>query len=146
MPRNIRSTSRLERNRPHSQARRTAPLCPDHHWHPTCIVWANFHFQNLLAAPRGRDGRFSAESGARVMSAVIEASAKHSMNTDHGSSFSASDRSPAEIELFSRQELDQFARDDEEAGRRIGKILATLFIYTLIAMSIVSIWTFQVVQ
>lgn len=49
-------------------------------------------------------------------------------------------------ELFSASELRQFQDDDESAGRSIVKILATLFIYTLIAMSIVTWWTFQVVQ
>ena len=77
------------------------------------------------------------------MSAVIGTHAGHSIDTRHEST---SDLSPAEVELFSRRELDQFARDDEEAGRRIGKILATLFIYTVVAMSVVVVWTFQVVQ
>lgn len=49
-------------------------------------------------------------------------------------------------ELFSIEEIRQFEADDVEAGRRIGKILATLFVYTLIAMSIVTWWTFRVVQ
>ncbi len=49
-------------------------------------------------------------------------------------------------ELFSPEEIRQFEADDAEAGRRIGKILASLFVYTLIAMSIVIWWTFRVVQ
>ena len=53
---------------------------------------------------------------------------------------------PNDRELFSPEEIRQFAADDEEAGRRIGKILATLFVYTVIAMSIVIWWTFRVVQ
>ena len=86
------------------------------------------------------------------MSAVIQSSVQGATSSDgrHDSSgapdCSLSDRSSAEVELFSRRELDQFARDDEEAGRRIGKILAVLFIYTVIAMSVVILWTFQVVQ
>lgn len=51
-----------------------------------------------------------------------------------------------DCELFSAEEIRQFDADDAEAGRRIGKILASLFVYTLIAMSIVTWWTFRVVQ
>ena len=47
--------------------------------------------------------------------------------------------------LFTSSELREFSESDEEAGRRIGKILATLFIYTVIAMSIVIWWTMRVV-
>ena len=53
---------------------------------------------------------------------------------------------PVGSDLFSEDEICQFADDDAEAGRRIGKILATLFIYTLIAMAVVTCWTFSVVQ
>lgn len=45
---------------------------------------------------------------------------------------------------FSRQEIRQFEADDVEAGRRIGKILTMLFVYTLIAMSIVIWWSLGV--
>lgn len=47
--------------------------------------------------------------------------------------------------LFTREELRQFAADDAEAGRRIGKILASLFIYTVIAMSIAIWWSFRTI-
>ena len=47
--------------------------------------------------------------------------------------------------FFSRQEIRQFDSDDAEAGRRIGKILTTLFVYTLIAMSVVIWWTLRTV-
>ncbi len=43
--------------------------------------------------------------------------------------------------LFSREELQEFAADDIAAGRTIGKILAALFIYTVIAMSVAILWT-----
>ena len=46
-----------------------------------------------------------------------------------------------EEELFERAEIRQFEADDIEAGRAIGKMLSVLFIYTVIAMSIVSLWT-----
>ncbi len=48
--------------------------------------------------------------------------------------------------LFTREELRQFEADDVEAGRRIGKILTSLFIYTLIAMSVVIWWSLQVIR
>ncbi len=47
--------------------------------------------------------------------------------------------------LFTQEELREFAKDDAEAGRRIGKILASLFIYTVIAMSVAIWWTFRTV-
>ena len=47
--------------------------------------------------------------------------------------------------LFSREELRQFAADDAEAGRRIGKILTALFIYTIVAMSIAIWWSFRTI-
>ena len=47
--------------------------------------------------------------------------------------------------LFSGDELRQFAADDAEAGRRIGKILSALFIYTLLAMSVAVWWTLKTV-
>lgn len=47
--------------------------------------------------------------------------------------------------LFSREELRQFAAEDAEAGRRIGKILASLFIYTIIAMSVAIWWSFRAI-
>lgn len=50
----------------------------------------------------------------------------------------------APTELFDKAELRQFEADDVEAGRAIGKMLSILFIYTLIAMSIVSLWTVAV--
>ncbi len=54
-------------------------------------------------------------------------------------------RQDDEPSLFSREELRQFAADDADAGRSIGKILSALFIYTLIAMSVVIWWTFRTV-
>lgn len=50
-----------------------------------------------------------------------------------------------EAPLFSSDELHQFVTDDTEAGRRIGKILSALFIYTLVAMSVAVWWTFKTV-
>jgi hypothetical protein len=43
--------------------------------------------------------------------------------------------------LFSNADLRGFESDDVAAGRVICKMLSILFIYTLIAMSIVSYWT-----
>jgi hypothetical protein len=43
---------------------------------------------------------------------------------------------------FSERQIEQFDTDDGDAGRAIGKMLATFFLYTVIAMSIVAWWTF----
>jgi hypothetical protein len=48
---------------------------------------------------------------------------------------------PHPEEPFSNQEIQQFDDDDVSAGQSICKMLSILFIYTLIAMSIVSYWT-----
>lgn len=45
---------------------------------------------------------------------------------------------------FDDAEIRGFADDDIVAGQAITKMLSTLFIYTLIAMSIVSLWTVAV--
>ena len=44
--------------------------------------------------------------------------------------------------LFEKSELAQFVADDQLAGQHICKLLASLFIYTLIAMSIAATWTY----
>ena len=46
---------------------------------------------------------------------------------------------------FSDEELEQFQSDDAAAGRTIGKMLATLFTYTVIIMSVVIWWTLTTV-
>jgi len=43
---------------------------------------------------------------------------------------------------FSERQIEQFDADDGDAGRAIGKMLASFFLYTVIAMSIVAWWTF----
>jgi hypothetical protein len=43
--------------------------------------------------------------------------------------------------LFTSADLREFESEDVAAGQIICKMLSILFIYTLIAMSIVSIWT-----
>ncbi len=52
---------------------------------------------------------------------------------------------PAET-LFADDEIAQFEEDDVEAGRAIGKMLSLLFIYTVIAMSIVAVWTYSAIM
>jgi hypothetical protein len=42
---------------------------------------------------------------------------------------------------FSERQIDQFDADDSNAGRAIGKMLATFFLYTVIVMALVSWWT-----
>jgi len=49
---------------------------------------------------------------------------------------------PAPEHLFEKSELVQFVADDQLAGQHICKLLASLFIYTLIAMSIAATWTY----
>jgi hypothetical protein len=48
--------------------------------------------------------------------------------------------------LFSPVEVEQFESDDVTAGKAIGQMLSLLFLYTVIAMSLVSWWTFRVVS
>lgn len=48
-------------------------------------------------------------------------------------------------EPFDSRDIEQFAADDVEAGRAIGKMLSLLFVYTVIAMSIVVWWTYTTV-
>jgi hypothetical protein len=43
--------------------------------------------------------------------------------------------------LFSKADIREFESEDSNAGRIICKMLSILFIYTLVAMSIVSYWT-----
>ena len=43
---------------------------------------------------------------------------------------------------FEKEELAQFDADDVIAGKAIGIMLSLFFLYTMIAMSIVGIWTF----
>lgn len=43
---------------------------------------------------------------------------------------------------FRPVDIDQFTADDTVAGRAIGKLLTTLFLYTIVAMSISAWWTF----
>lgn len=44
---------------------------------------------------------------------------------------------------FTKDELAQFESDDRTAGSTIAKILSMLFVYTVVAMSIVVWWTFR---
>lgn len=48
-----------------------------------------------------------------------------------------------ETPLFSAVEIEQFEADDVVAGSAIGKMLSLLFLYTVLAMSFVSWWTFS---
>ncbi len=45
--------------------------------------------------------------------------------------------------LFSNEEVKQFGLDDAEAGRAIGKMLSTLFLYTVVAMAISAYVTYR---
>lgn len=49
---------------------------------------------------------------------------------------------PAQVENpFSTEDVAGFEADDISAGRAICKLLSILFIYTVIAMSAVALWT-----
>lgn len=52
---------------------------------------------------------------------------------------------PEQESLFTEEELQQFEVDDRSAGTAIARILSTLFIYTLIVMSIALWWTLSTV-
>ena len=41
-----------------------------------------------------------------------------------------------------QRQIEQFDADDGDAGRAIGKMLASFFLYTVIVMLIVAWWTF----
>ena len=45
--------------------------------------------------------------------------------------------------MFEPEELAQFDADDVVAGKAIGVMLSLFFLYTMIAMSIVGLWTFR---
>jgi len=60
------------------------------------------------------------------------------MNESHATPQSLQD-------LFSVSEVEQFSEDDVTAGRAIGKMLSILFLYTVLAMSLVTWWTFRAV-
>jgi len=48
--------------------------------------------------------------------------------------------------LFTDVEVEQFGADDVTAGKAIGQMLSLLFLYTVIAMGLVSWWTFRAVD
>lgn len=50
---------------------------------------------------------------------------------------------PAESALFSAVEVEQFEAADVEAGKAIGQMLSSLFLYTVVAMALVTWWTFR---
>ncbi len=53
----------------------------------------------------------------------------------HGTASSALD--------FDKTELEQFDKDDVTAGSAIGRMLAVIFLYTILAMSIAGWWTYR---
>jgi len=61
--------------------------------------------------------------------------------TDHASHETTAATSDAP--LFSAVEVEQFSADDVTAGSAIGKMLSALFLYTVVAMSIASWWTWS---
>jgi hypothetical protein len=53
---------------------------------------------------------------------------------------------PVDEPLFTAIEVQQFEADDVVAGSAIGKMLSLLFLYTVLAMSFVSWWTYSSVS
>ncbi|WP_417848908.1 hypothetical protein [Thalassoglobus sp.] len=45
-------------------------------------------------------------------------------------------------ELFAPEEIKQFDADDAEAGENIGKMLSVFFLYTVIAMTSMTVLTY----
>lgn len=52
----------------------------------------------------------------------------------------------SETALFTPVEIEQFEADDVTAGRAIGKMLSILFLYTVLAMALVTWWTYSSLQ
>lgn len=44
--------------------------------------------------------------------------------------------------MFTAVQLEEFEADDVVAGSAIGKMLSILFLYTVLVMSFVGVWTF----
>lgn len=65
----------------------------------------------------------------------------------HGSGVTTESGAPVEqapLEtLFEPDEFAQFDRDDTAAGSHIGKMLALFFLYTVIVMALVALWTYN---
>ncbi|RMG35070.1 MAG: hypothetical protein D6725_13155 [Planctomycetota bacterium] len=51
---------------------------------------------------------------------------------------------PPPEEVFDHDDLEHFEEDDIDAGRTIGKMLSFLFVYTVIVMTVVAVWTWTV--
>lgn len=65
----------------------------------------------------------------------------HHLNADSMTD-SHNAETPAEP-LFTVAEVEQLSDDDVTAGRAIGKMLSALFLYTVLAMTLVTWWTFR---
>lgn len=50
---------------------------------------------------------------------------------------------PATGERFEKSELEYFVIEDRNAGKAIGKLLASVFLISLVLMSVVCIWMLQ---
>ena len=60
------------------------------------------------------------------------------------SEHSASHPAATSAVLFTAVEIEQFEADDIVAGKAIGKMLSVLFLYTVLAMGLVTWWTYSV--
>lgn len=54
--------------------------------------------------------------------------------------------SPSALPMdFEKSELTRFDKDDVQAGGSIGKMLALIFLYTILAMGIAGWWTYRAI-
>jgi len=68
----------------------------------------------------------------------------HAAASTHAPGHHAGDspESGAPAAPFTREEITQFDHDDTLAGKAIGKLLAVIFLYTVVVMSLAAWWTF----
>ncbi|MEX1232136.1 MAG: hypothetical protein WEB58_17965 [Planctomycetaceae bacterium] len=70
--------------------------------------------------------------------ATVEKSGSHDAHGD------AEGHAAPTVEFhFDNHDLEFFDAEDVQAGRAIGKLLSSFFLYTVIAMSVVAYWTFR---
>jgi len=63
--------------------------------------------------------------------------------TAHSTSETGHETAPDE-DLFNKTDATYFDAEDGHAGNVIGKMLALFFLYTVVVMSLVAYWTFNV--
>lgn len=77
----------------------------------------------------------------KLLPFLVDPCPENAVMTDHASHETTA--AHADAPLFSAVEVEQFSADDVTAGSAIGKMLSALFLYTVVAMSIASWWTWS---